>query len=248
MSTIKVDTIATRTGSGNITVSNALSGTDIISTANIAANAVTDAKIATGITASKLTGALPAIDGGSLTGAVGGFVKLLDTSFGGYVGSGSVTSYDISSTYINSTYDDYYLTFSARPSNDNKYLQMQVFVGGSIVTSSHYCSELNNIGSTSNQSGSNADDHISLQQFGTGNDVGAATTISMHIQNVNSTVVPFGVSGISNSYNTDPNHNGTVFSGGLIHAQYATVVNGIRLKMHSGNIYGGHVRLYGLRT
>ena len=46
MSTIKVDTIATRTGSGNITVSNALSGTDIISTANIAANAVTDAKIA----------------------------------------------------------------------------------------------------------------------------------------------------------------------------------------------------------
>ena len=46
MSTIKVDTITTRTGSGNITVSNALSGTDIISTANIASNAVTTAKIA----------------------------------------------------------------------------------------------------------------------------------------------------------------------------------------------------------
>ena len=58
MSTLKVDTIATRTGSGNITLSNALSGTDIISTANIAANAVTDAKIATGITATKLTGTI----------------------------------------------------------------------------------------------------------------------------------------------------------------------------------------------
>ena len=46
MSTIKVDTIATRTGSGNITVSNALSGTDIISTTNISDNAVTNAKIA----------------------------------------------------------------------------------------------------------------------------------------------------------------------------------------------------------
>ena len=46
MSTLKVDTIATRTGSGNITVSNALSGTDIISTANIAADAITQAKIA----------------------------------------------------------------------------------------------------------------------------------------------------------------------------------------------------------
>ena len=48
MSPIKVDTIATRTGSGNITVSNALSGTDIISTANIAADAITQAKIAAG--------------------------------------------------------------------------------------------------------------------------------------------------------------------------------------------------------
>ena len=55
MSTIKVDTIATRTGSGNITVSNALSGTDIISSANIAANAVTTAKIAAdAITTAKL--------------------------------------------------------------------------------------------------------------------------------------------------------------------------------------------------
>jgi len=49
MSTIKVDTITTRTGSGNITVSNALSGNDIISTANIAANAVTGAKLASTI-------------------------------------------------------------------------------------------------------------------------------------------------------------------------------------------------------
>ena len=59
MSTIKVDTIQTRTGSGNITVSNAFSGTDIISTANIADDAITNAKIATGVSASKLTGTMP---------------------------------------------------------------------------------------------------------------------------------------------------------------------------------------------
>ena len=47
MSTLKVDTIATRTGSGNITVSNALSGNNIISTANIADDAITDVKLAT---------------------------------------------------------------------------------------------------------------------------------------------------------------------------------------------------------
>lgn len=49
MSTIKVDTIQTRTGSGNITVSNAFSGNNIVS----------DANIATGISASKLTGTMP---------------------------------------------------------------------------------------------------------------------------------------------------------------------------------------------
>ena len=58
MSTIKVDTIATRTGSGNITVSNALSGSNIISTANITDANITTAKIAdNAITTAKITDA-----------------------------------------------------------------------------------------------------------------------------------------------------------------------------------------------
>ena len=53
MSTIKVDTIATRTGSGNITFNNNVDLTgrtvtgEVVQTANIAADAVTDAKLAT---------------------------------------------------------------------------------------------------------------------------------------------------------------------------------------------------------
>ena len=39
-----------------------------VSTAKIASSAVTNAKIATGISSSKLTGALPAIDGSAVTG------------------------------------------------------------------------------------------------------------------------------------------------------------------------------------
>ena len=39
-----------------------------VNTSQLANSAVTDAKIATGVTASKLTGALPAIDGSALTG------------------------------------------------------------------------------------------------------------------------------------------------------------------------------------
>ena len=71
MSTIKVDTIQTRTGSGNITVSNAFSGNNIVS----------DANIATGISASKLTGTMPALDGSALTGVTGAsMVKLAHTT------------------------------------------------------------------------------------------------------------------------------------------------------------------------
>ena len=79
MSTIKVDTIATRTGSGNITVSNALSGTDIISTTNISDNAVTNAKIANStldLTA-KVTGALPVANGGLLLATLIHIIVLL---------------------------------------------------------------------------------------------------------------------------------------------------------------------------
>ena len=62
MSTIKVDAIATRTGSGNITVSNALSGNNIISTANIIDGNVTNAKLAgSAVDGSKIAGG--AVDG-----------------------------------------------------------------------------------------------------------------------------------------------------------------------------------------
>ena len=54
-SKIKVDTIETVAGSGTITVNNALSGSNIISTANVSNSAITDAKIA-GMAATKLTG------------------------------------------------------------------------------------------------------------------------------------------------------------------------------------------------
>ena len=70
MSTIKVDTIQTRC-SCNITVSNAFSGNNIVS----------DANIATGISASKLTGTMPALDGSALTSVTGAsMVKLAHTT------------------------------------------------------------------------------------------------------------------------------------------------------------------------
>ena len=53
-----------------------------VTAAKIASSAVTDAKIASGITASKLTGALPAISGSSLTGMGGKILQIVNTSDG----------------------------------------------------------------------------------------------------------------------------------------------------------------------
>ena len=104
MSTIKVDTIATRTGSGNITVSNALSGTDIISTTNISDNAITNAKIANStldLTA-KVTGSLPVANGGtSLSRApayCSAYISGGDT--GGIISPNTWTTAPMQSTYF----------------------------------------------------------------------------------------------------------------------------------------------------
>ena len=67
------------------------------------------------------------------------------------------------------------------------------------------------------------------------------------MQNANSTTRAFCVSGISNWYYTDGNHNASTFAGALIVANRANVVNGLRLMMSSGNIASGTVTLYGLR-
>ena len=56
MSTIKVDSIATRTGSGNITVSNNIAGAGTISGTNITASGTFSGNVATNsITCSNIT-------------------------------------------------------------------------------------------------------------------------------------------------------------------------------------------------
>ena len=45
--------------------------------------------------------------------------------------SSAVSEYDISSTYINSTYDAYYLDAQIHPNTDNVVPYMRPFVGGS---------------------------------------------------------------------------------------------------------------------
>ena len=164
--------------------------------------------------------------------------------------SSAVAQYDISSTYINSTYDSYFLETSLAPADDGEYLYMRVFVDGSVVTSgSQYGYETQRIGGAYSTGGfnNNATSTFVLTHGGVGNAAGEAATSQVTIQNVNSTTHPFSVTGLTSWGSAYAASGNTTFGGSLIPASYASVVNGLRFWFSSGNIANGTVRLYGLR-
>ena len=129
-----------------------------IATADIADDAVTQAKVAASaigttelagsipdskiaaMAASKLTGAMPALNGSALTNVTGAsMVKLASTT----VASGSSTDYAFNFTNVfSSTYDDYFFVFkiiSNELSNSGNIMYAQFGNGGTYVTSSNAC-------------------------------------------------------------------------------------------------------------
>ena len=161
--------------------------------------------------------------------------------------SSAVSSHDISSTYINSTYDNYFLVGYFEGDGDTKYLECQVFVGGSIQTGSIYAYGSANIDGESYQNANSEVDLFTATASGMGGDDGEGTHINVVFQNANNTQAPFCASGFSNFHDVDAAHSGTVFGGSLKPANRANVVNGLRLKMHSGNTTYAKFKLYGLR-
>ena len=212
-----------------------------------------------------MSGGLVIADGGNIgsasdTDAIaissGGVVTFSQTTVGAggmdllytLTSSSSVSAHDISSTYINSTYDNYSLVGYFEGDADTRYLQMQVFVGGTIQTG--------NIHAFSNMHIDSADDHSNAQGepnlvttsvYGMGGEDGEGVSVNAVFQNANSTQAPFCVSGFATLSHTSANHAGYIFSGSLIPANRANVVNGLRLKMHSGNINYAKFKLYGLK-
>jgi|TARA_R100001460_G_scaffold24941_2_gene50092 hypothetical protein len=162
--------------------------------------------------------------------------------------SSSVTSHDISSTYINSTYDNYSLVGYFEGDADGRYLQAQVFVGGTVQTGNIY--GFSNMYFDSGDAHSNAQGEpnlVTFTKFGMGGEDGEGTHINAVFQNANNTQAPFSVSGFATRHSDGANHAGAVFSGSMLVANRANVVNGLRFKMHSGNINYAKFKLYGLR-
>jgi hypothetical protein len=163
--------------------------------------------------------------------------------------SGSPAYYDISSTYINSTYDNYYLVGYFEGDADTRYLRARVFVGGVVQSSSGtYGYETTNIGANDQHDNTNSDDFlIQCQTGGQGGDDGEGTNVSMVFQNANNTLAPFCVTGSSSYHNNSANHSGSNFSGSMKPSLRGSVVNGLRFQMHSGDLTNFRFKLYGLR-
>ena len=180
------------------------------------------------------TGATSGVGAGSI-------VKL----FEGTVGSGS--SYEIDSTYINSTYDSYEVIAYFRPNGDNRYLQMRVMVGGTVQTGNIYAYEGVYAAGGSNAFGGNTESEWGFQFAGSGDAVGEGTTLHARFSNINKTDVPCRYTAMVSYAEQGGAHQGSYSSGSLIIANTANVVNGFHFKFHTGNITDGHIKLYGIK-
>ena len=161
--------------------------------------------------------------------------------------SDAVSEYDISSTYITSTYDTYLIQAEFLPATDNVYMYLRVFVGGVVQTGSIYGYETAAMSSSAYDNQDSTTRLCSISHGQMGNATGEGLTLNAYLQNVNSTSRPFAITGMSNIANTGASPNSSTFAGQLIPANAANVVNGLRFFFSSGNIASGKVRLYGVR-
>jgi len=173
-------------------------------------------------------------------------VKLFEGSFGSSVGGGSISAYDIDSTYINSTYDAYDIIGYFRPSGDNRYLYMKLMTGGSVITD-NYLGYEGTYATGSAAFGGNTESSFGFQYAGSGTAEGRGTKLHARVSNVNNTTSPCSITAMCNYAEQGGAHQGSYMCGAMIATQYATVVNGFRFQFHTGNIHGGYVKIYGIK-
>ena len=173
----------------------------------------------------------------------GSMIKLYDQSVTG------VANVTVDSTIINSTYDNYYIIFDQVGATDGQYLAMRLAVGGSVQTgSSYYGYETQRVGGSyggANQNTSNFFAFFSSASLG--NATGEGVQAWAIIQNVNSTVRPCSITGLSTFYHTDAAPNHSTFGGSVTIANRTSVVNGIQFLMDSGNIAQANFKIYGIK-
>ena len=171
-----------------------------------------------------------------------GMVKLFSST-----SSSGVANFDIDSTYINSTYDNYKIIAGYTHVNDNVGANIRFFVGGSIKEVDY---SYENAAGTSSTYGYDAYDATTMQVgSSTGNNQSGLSennTLTFDLTNVNSTTVATRIHGYHYGGATNANTIGRFFQGGQDVNSFNDVVNGIRIYMGGGNIIMQNFVIYGL--
>jgi len=173
---------------------------------------------------------------GNISGA-GGLVKLLTQS-----GVSASSSYDIDSTYINSTYDDYYFILKGTLSATVN-LYARFFTSGSVVTTDYgYCLARMD----ENAYYIDIDGATEMRLFGGTVTSTGGFIIEGLITNVNDTALPTGMTyKVLKLYDT-VNVRGETGIAGQDGTKWGTTVNGIRFYGSSGNIAINNFNLFGV--
>ena len=178
---------------------------------------------------------------GTVSGA-GGLVKLLAST-----SSSEVSNFDVDSTYINSTYDNYKIIAGYTHPVDNVYAYIRFFVGGTIKEADY---TYENAAGTSSTYSYDAYDATAMSVGGAGgNSTGSnleTHTLCFDLTNVNSTTVATRIHGFQYGSATNSNTVGYFFQAGQDVNSATDVVNGIRIYVASSNIVMRHFAIYGV--
>ena len=177
---------------------------------------------------------------GTVSGTPNGMNLLLNSTI-----SSAVAQFDISSTYMNSTYDDYAVYATLFPSGDGIHLIMSVLESGSVLTGDKYSFETS-ANSSSNYLQSNSVHRFGLTNSAVGGNVGEGVTLKIDCHNVNSTTHPFCYGGSAQTFTSSANPQSMEIGGSLLVSERNVVVNGLRISFESGNIASGIVKVYGI--
>ena len=171
-----------------------------------------------------------------------GMIKLFSST-----SSSGVANFDIDSTIINSTYDNYKIIAGYTHPTDNVYAYVRFFVGGTIKEVDY---SYENGANTSSSYSYDAYDATSMSVGGAGgNSTGTnleTHTLCFDLTNVNSTTVATRIHGFQYGGATNSNTVGYCFNCGQDVNSATDVVNGIRIYVSSGNIVMRHFAIYGV--
>ena len=172
--------------------------------------------------------------------ATGGLVKLFRGS------ATSAASFEINSTYINSTYDNYLMFIDCTPTVDSRYLRMRFLHSDSVHTGSDYFYETEVHSSSTHDYSHDGNSLIRVCYQTPGNATGEGLNVFCTLSQVNSTTRPTTVKGNYTVVNDSASSQGGTFNGGQDLGGRTSAITGIHLYFGSGNIIMNDFAIYGI--